>query len=235
MKSIDLNADVGEVDIDLDARIIEVVSSVSIACGGHAGDDASMRAVATFAAARGVRIGAHPSYEDRAGFGRTRHHLPRAELTAQLRAQIARLVANSPAGVAYVKPHGALYHAAAEDHTVAAALVDAADGLPLMGQRGARYLKYADRAIHEGFADRAYNDDGRLLPRSEPGAVLDEAGALQQVATLATGRVRTASGREIPVHVETICLHSDTPGAADLARSVATHLIAKGIVVRAEP
>lgn len=240
MSTIDLNADVGEVDVALDARIIDVVSSVSIACGGHAGDDETMTAVATLAASRGVRIGAHPSYVDREGFGRTRQHLPHTELLAQLRDQIQRLAANSPAPVEYVKPHGALYHAAAVDDGVAHAVVTAADGLPLMGQPGARYVTHARaaglRVILEGFADRAYSDDGRLVPRTLDKAVLADHGAvLEQVTGLARGEIRSVNGQVVTLRADSVCVHSDTPGAADLAHLIAAHLGALGIDIRARP
>lgn len=248
MNAIDLNADVGEMHADLDARIVEVVTSVNIACGGHAGDDASMRRVATLAAERDVRIGAHPSYEDTAGFGRVRQDVPVPVLTAQIVAQIERLAHVSPAGVDYVKPHGALYHAAATDLAVAEALVAAVltaserlgTRLSLMGQPRSLYVESAAAAgtttILEGFADRAYLADGRLVPRSEPGAVLsDTHDVVRQVAGLARGEVVTVDGRVIAMRAESVCVHSDTPGSADLARRIRDHLEESGIVVRARP
>ena len=248
MNAIDLNADVGEMHADLDARIVEVVTSVNIACGGHAGDDASMRRVATLAAERDVRIGAHPSYEDTAGFGRVRQDVPTPVLTAQIVAQIERLAHVSPAGVDYVKPHGALYHAAATDLAVAEALVAAVltaserlgTRLSLMGQPRSLYVESAAAAgtttILEGFADRAYLADGRLVPRSEPGAVLsDTHDVVRQVAGLARGEVVTVDGRVIAMRAESVCVHSDTPGSADLARRIRDQLEESGIVVRARP
>lgn len=248
MNAIDLNADVGEMHADLDARIVEVVTSVNIACGGHAGDDASMRRVATLAAERDVRIGAHPSYEDTAGFGRVRQDVPTPVLTAQIVAQIERLAHVSPAGVDYVKPHGALYHAAATDLAVAEALIAAVltaserlgTRLSLMGQPRSLYVESAAAAgtttILEGFADRAYLADGRLVPRSEPGAVLsDTHDVVRQVAGLARGEVVTVDGRVIAMRAESVCVHSDTPGSADLARRIRDHLEESGIVVRARP
>lgn len=240
MRAIDLNADVGELDPDLDARIMEVVTSVSIACGGHAGNDATMTTVSTLAAQRGVRVGAHPSYLDREGFGRTRQDVAHSTLTAQVRDQIQRLASCSPVPVGYVKPHGALYHAAAQDEDVARALVNASDGLPLMGQPSSHYIRMAQAAgipvILEAFADRAYSDEGHLVPRTTPGAVMHEEHAvLAHVAGLARGRVTTVSGRLISVEADSICLHSDTPGAADLARLVAQHLEQQGVRVAASP
>ncbi len=236
MITIDLNADVGEMDPDLDTQIIEVVSSVSIACGGHAGDDASMARVAEIAARRGVRIGAHPSYPDPANFGRVRMDMPATALRAQLREQIQRLAHNCPVPLSYVKPHGALYHAAASDEEVARTLVDAVDGLALMGQAGALYLHIGQLEglgiIHEAFADRAYSDDGRLVPRSHQGAVLHtEDAVVAQVGALARGRVRSITGTMINVSAHSVCVHSDTPGAADLARRISAHLRAAGIEI----
>lgn len=237
MNAIDLNADVGELDPELDARIMTVVSSVNIACGGHAGNEESMARVARDAASKGVRIGAHPSYVDREGFGRKRMDVPITTLVGQLRDQIAALKAVSPLPVAYVKPHGALYHAAAADPAIARAVVAAADGLALMGQTGAHYVLLAEadgqQTIAEGFADRAYTNDGRLVPRTHPGALLlDEPTVLAQVTGLARGQVRSLSGQMIEVRAQSVCLHSDTPGAAELAVRIASHLQEQGFEIR---
>jgi UPF0271 protein len=248
MNAIDLNADVGELHPELDERIVEVVTSVNIACGGHAGDDASMRRVATLAARYEVRIGAHPSYVDTTHFGRRRQDVPAHVLTAQIVEQIQRLADASPAGLHYVKPHGALYHAAATEPAIADALVAAVLAasdrigapLALMGQAGSRYLEQASASgtatILEGFADRAYQADGRLVPRTEPGAVLTDAqDVVNQVAGLARGEVVTVDGRLIALRAESVCVHSDTPGSALLARRIRAHLEESGISVRARP
>lgn len=244
MEAIDLNADVGEMAPELDAAILEAVSSVNIACGGHTGDGASMRRVARDAADRGVRIGAHPSYVDPDGFGRTRQDVHPDTLREQIREQIVQLAEHSPVPPAYVKPHGALYHAAATDETVAHILLEAVRlaagelGSPLavMGQSDALYLSLdpALERITEGFADRAYQPDGRLVPRGEPGAVLhDDSAVLQQVAGLARGQVRAVDGQIISVRAQSVCVHSDTPGSAALARLIRQHLHDSGIAVRA--
>lgn len=238
MDTIDLNADVGELDPGLDAAILQVVSSVNIACGGHAGDATSMRRVATAAAERGVRIGAHPSYVDRAGFGRTRQDVAPELLRAQIRDQILALA--EFADITYVKPHGALYHAAATDDVVAQVLLQAVaeaeqhtGPLALMGQPGARYLR-ARACITEGFADRAYRPDGTLLPRTEPGSVLsDHDAVLAQVTGLARGEVISHDGQVVSVRADSVCVHSDTPGAARLARLIRQHLTDSGIAVTA--
>ncbi len=248
MTTIDLNADVGEMSPDLDEAIIDVVTSVNIACGGHAGDDESMGRVAGLAASRRVRIGAHPSYLDREGFGRTRQEVDLTVLSAQVRDQVLRLASCSPAPVEYVKPHGALYHAGATDPDVAAAIVAAVvaasaqlgNRLALMGQPGSLFLNLARRerltVITEGFADRAYRTDGSLVPRHEPGSVLTHGNAvIDQVAALARGEVVTADGRLIAMRAESVCVHSDTAGAAELARRIRAHLDANGIRVQAGP
>lgn len=244
MEAIDLNADVGEMAPELDAAILGTVTSVNIACGGHAGDAASMRRVAEEAAERGVRIGAHPSYVDAQGFGRTRQDVHPDTLSGQILEQILNLAEHSPVAPAYVKPHGALYHAAATDETVAQALLEAVRqaaehlGRPLavMGQSGALYLSLDAGldTITEAFADRAYRPDGRLVPRGEPGAVLHEQTAvLDQVAGLARGQIRAVDGQIIDVRAQSVCVHSDTPGSAALARLIRKHLDASGIAVRA--
>ena len=180
--------------------------------------------------------------------GCVRQDVPTPVLTAQIVAQIERLAHVSPAGVDYVKPHGALYHAAATDLAVAEALVAAVltaserlgTRLSLMGQPRSLYVESAAAAgtttILEGFADRAYLADGRLVPRSEPGAVLsDTHDVVRQVAGLARGEVVTVDGRVIAMRAESVCVHSDTPGSADLARRIRDHLEESGIVVRARP
>ncbi len=248
MSAIDLNADVGEMDAALDTRILELVSSVSIACGGHAGDDASMRRVAGQATALGVRIGAHPSYVDPDGFGRTRQQVSADVLRRQIRDQILRLAHNSPMVPEYVKPHGALYHAAGAEPDIATvlleAVVQAGDqmGAPMavMGQHHARYVAVAEQwgltTVAEGFADRAYAEDGRLIPRDEPRAVLtDEVHVIRQVVGLARGTVTTIDGTMISVRAESVCVHSDTPGAARLAGRIRRHLARTGVEVRAWP
>lgn len=246
VEAIDLNADVGEMAPELDLAILQVVSSVNIACGGHAGDAASMRRVSREASERGLRIGAHPSYLDREGFGRTRQDVHPKVLSATVRDQILELAQHSPELPTYVKPHGALYHAAATDRTVAEALLVATDlasqalGVPLavMGQDDALFLTLAQEqqvvTIAEAFADRAYLADGRLVPRSQPGAVLeDQEQVLAQVSGFIEGEVRAVDGQLISVSAQTVCVHSDTPGAAALAQLIRRHLDDSGIAVRA--
>jgi UPF0271 protein len=230
---IDLNADLGEGEgpegLALDLALLEVITSANVACGFHAGSPERMQAVSAAAAARGVRIGAQVSYPDRAGFGRRDMDIEPAALAADLRYQIGALGAFGT--VAYVKPHGALYNRVVWDEKQAQAVIDAVaacdPALPLMGLPDSALLRQAAAAglptIAEGFADRAYTPDGRLVPRSEPGAVLTESAAVvrQALALARSGRVRS------------ICLHSDTPAAVELARRLRHALQAAGFALEA--
>ena len=216
--AIDLNADLGEGFGD-DEALLEVVTSASVACGGHAGDAATMQRTCALAAARGVVIGAHVSYADREGFGRRVIDVPVEVLVDQLSAQIDALAAFAP--VTFVKPHGALYHQAGLDQAVATVVMSAAGALPVVCFTGSALAEIAgDRAVYEGFADRAYAAAGGLVDRTLPGALLEGAAAVDQALALA-GRV------------DTICLHSDTPGAVALARAVRSALENEGVDVRA--
>jgi UPF0271 protein len=234
---IDLNADVGErpgeAGIAADAEIIAVFSSVNVACGFHAGDAATMRAVCAEAVLRHKRIGAHVSFMDREGFGRRDLEVDPETLRQQVVQQIAalRIEAGLEHGrVGYVKPHGALYNRAAVDRVYADAVVSAIAAvdrhLKLLAPPDSEMLRAAQGhgidAVTEGFADRAYAPDGTLVPRSEPGGVLSDPDAvLAHAERLAdTGRFRS------------LCLHSDTPGAADLAVAVRNRLIGAGFEIR---
>ncbi len=246
---IDLNADVGERTgpeaLADDAAILDAVTSANVACGFHAGDAETMRAVCAAAVARGVRIGAHVSYADRPGFGRRELDVAPGRLgeeTAQQLAALAGAAATTGGEVVYVKPHGALYARCAADPAAAAAVAAAAAAadppLAVLGPPGSELLAAAaDRGLagaSEGFADRAYRADGRLVRRSEPGSVLATSAALEQAARIAgAGQVRAADGSLITVAVRSLCLHSDTPGAAGLARELRRRLEGAGIEIRA--
>jgi UPF0271 protein len=250
VRAIDLNADCGEDPAALaDGReeaLLAAVSSANVSCGGHAGDPATMRATVVLAAARGVAVGAHPSYPDRERFGRAEVAMPLPALEASVAAQVRGLVAvAAEVGVPlrHVKPHGALYHAAAERPEVARALARAVasvdPALVLVGPAGTaalatwRDLGFDVRA--EAFADRAYESDGRLRSRGRPGAVLEgPEDAARQAVRIARGEGALAEGgRTVPLVVDTIGLHADTPGAPAVARAVRAALEAAGIVVRA--
>lgn len=250
MTPIDLNADLGEGfgrwRLTDDEQLLSVVTSANVACGFHAGDAATMRRVCELAAERGVRIGAQVSYRDLAGFGRRAMDVPPAELTAEVAYQIGALEVFARAAgsrVSYVKPHGALYNRVVHDEEQAGAVVDgvllADASLPVLGLPSSRFLKLAERAglptVTEAFADRAYTEEGTLVPRSQDGAVITDADAvLERSLGLARfGVVTSHSGERIPVRARSLCLHGDTPGAVDMARRVRAGLESSGVRVEA--
>jgi UPF0271 protein len=225
---MDLNCDLGE-GFGNDLGLLDVVTSANVACGFHAGDAVTMSSVVAAAMSRGVVVGAQVSYADREGFGRRRLDVAPEVLTADVLYQIGALAAYGP--VSYVKPHGALYNRIADDEEQAAAVVAALaryDGrLSLLTLPDSAAASAAAAAgvpvVCEGFADRAYTPAGRLLPRCSAGAVItDGAAAAAQAVELACG------GR-----VRSICVHSDTPRAVELAHAVREALESAGVVVAA--
>lgn len=249
---IDLNADVGESSatqvIGDDRALVPQVTSVSIACGAHAGDEPTMRATLRLAKAHGVAAGAHPGFADREGFGRREQSLPAHELEdlvlSQLQA-LSGLAREEGVPLRHVKPHGALYNMACRDAGMAAAIcraVAACDpSLAVLGLPGSALLEAARatglRAVAEGFIDRAYHADGRLVSRTVAGAVLHDIDRVAEraVAMVTTGHVPTIDGPSIALPVETLCIHGDTPRAAQLAARVRTALEHAGIDVRRWP
>ncbi|WP_116449943.1 LamB/YcsF family protein [Blastococcus litoris] len=246
---IDLNADLGEGfgvwRLGDDEALLGVVSSANVACGFHAGDPLTMRRVCAGAAAAGVAVGAQVSYRDLAGFGRRFIDVEPTELTADVLYQLAALDGIARAagtGVSYVKPHGALYNAAVTHEAQAQAVVDAVLAfdrrLPILGLPGSALLRAAEaagvRPVPEGFADRGYTPDGRLVPRREPGALVEDPAAVagRAVRMATEGVVTAVDGSTVPVPAESICVHGDTPGAARLARAVRTALTDAGVTVR---
>jgi 5-oxoprolinase (ATP-hydrolysing) subunit A len=246
---IDINADLGEYEESLangtDLALMQYITSANIACGGHAGDERTMRAMLTAARERKVAAGAHPSYPDRANFGRAAMAMSAGELEDSVRTQIAALanIAESlGVKLSHVKPHGALYHAANAQVEVALAIaraVQAIDGkLIVLGQAGASSLEVwrslGLRVAAEAFADRAYEPDGSLRKRSLPGSLLDDpARAAQQAVEIATRlRVIATDGSELPLEADTICIHSDTPGSVAIAREVKLQLKAANVMVQ---
>lgn len=231
MRSIDLNADVGEGHDDV--PLFELVTSVSVACGAHAGDVDTMDRSVAEAALLGVVVGAHPSYPDREGYGRRRMSISDDDLRASLIAQLdalSAIAARHGVRLAHVKPHGALYNAAADDEALSAVIVSAAKAadpsLAIVALSGSVLLSVARaeglRAIAEGFADRRYRADGRLASRATEGALIaDPDAAAEQAVRLALGEpIGAIDGTEFRIDVATICLHSDTPDAARIARAV---------------
>jgi UPF0271 protein len=250
MTSIDLNADLGEGfgrwRLTDDEQLLSVVTSANVACGFHAGDAATMRRVCEQAAERGVRIGAQVSYRDLAGFGRRAMDVPAGELAAEVAYQIGALEVFARAAgahVAYVKPHGALYNRVVRDEEQAGAVVDgvflADAALPVLGLPGSRLLELADEAglpvVTEAFADRAYTEEGTLVPRGRDGAVVTDPETVveRSVGLARFGVVASHTGTPIEVRARSLCLHGDTPGAVDLARRVRDRLEASGVRVEA--
>lgn len=248
MRRIDLNADLGEAfgpwPMGDDQAMLAVVSSANIACGFHAGDPMVMTRTVRAARAAGVGIGAHPGYPDLQGFGRRPMALSGAEIEALLAYQIGALkgiAAACGATVGHVKPHGALSNLAAADREAALAVargVKAADaGLILLAPAGsamaAAGLELGLAVAEEVFADRNYGDDGNLVPRSHPRAMVhdpDEA-AVNVLRMVRDGKLRALSGREIPCRARSVCVHGDDPGAVALARRVREALAGAGIAV----
>ena len=247
---MDLNSDLGEGygrwALGDDDALLEVVTSANVACGFHAGDPATIDRTVRTAVERGVRIGAQVSYPDLAGFGRREMDVAPGDLTADVLYQLGALEAFARAAgsrVRYVKPHGALYNRIARDPVQAAAVVEAIrrydPELPLLTLPGSAAMRAATDAgipaVGEGFADRAYTGEGRLVSRKEPGAVLHdpERVAARAVVMATEGRVETVDGGEVAVEVRSLCVHGDTPGAVDLAKAVRAALDEAGVTLEA--
>ena len=245
---IDLNADVGESlgpwPMGDDERLIPLVSSVNVACGAHAGDPLTIDRTVRFAAGHGVAVGAHPGYPDLVGFGRREMELAADELEASIVYQVGAVAAFAAAAgvpLRHVKPHGALYNRAARDPvqaaTIARAVRRVSADLILVGLAGSAILQAgADAGLPtaaEAFADRAYEADGSLRSRRLPGALLADAGAAaaQALSVVRDGRVTTHDGESLAVRADTICIHGDTPGAAEFARAVRSALEAAGVEI----
>jgi UPF0271 protein len=250
MAEMDLNSDVGESfgnwTFGDDARIIESVSSVNVACGFHAGDPTGIRATCAAAASARVTVGAHPGYRDLAGFGRRFMDVDLSELTDDVVYQIGALQALARAAgtaVKYVKPHGALYNTIAVHEGQARAVVRAVrevdDALPLLvlpnSVIAAEARSAGLRTVVEAFADRAYLPDGSLVSRRERGAVLrDESDVVEHVLRIAGEReVVAIDGSRIRIDAESICVHGDTPGAVAMAAAVRRALTSAGVTVGA--
>ncbi|TWT23224.1 LamB/YcsF family protein [Luteimonas marina] len=240
---IDFNCDLGEGCGD-DAAIVPYLSSASIACGGHAGDEGSMRATVALCLRHGVAIGAHPSFVDRAHFGRRELDLGAGAIHVLVLAQVRRLAAVCEAAGArlrHVKPHGALYNLAARDADVADAIAAAVQAIDpalwlyaLSGSALAEAGRLAGLPVaEEAFAERRYTDEGRLVPRDRPGAVIDDLDAsLAQVRTMLREQAVIAlDGSRVPLRADTLCLHGDRPDAARFAASLRAALEAEGVRV----
>lgn len=249
MTGIDLNSDMGENfgrwSLGDDDAMLDIVTSANIACGFHAGDPIGLVRTVQAAAERGVVVGAHPAYRDLAGFGRRAMDVASPELTADVLYQISALdgIARSAGThMRYVKPHGALYNRIAVDPIQAAAVVEAIqefDGdIAVMALAGSVFAQVARdaglRVIAEAFADRGYRPDATLVSRREPGAVLNDADAVgERIVRLAEeGTLIAVDGTVLHLDADSVCVHSDSPGAVAMARSVRDRLQAADIPVR---
>jgi UPF0271 protein len=246
MDAVDLNADLaeGEVLTAGDRAVLALVTSANLACGFHAGNRALMREAAAVCRDRGIAVGAHVSYRDREGFGRRPVEQAPDRLVADILEQCAVLaeeVAAVGAAVAYVKPHGALYNRMGVDREVAGSVVEAvaAHHTPvLVAQAGTVVVGLARRAgvrvVLEAYPDRGYLPSGRLVPRHEAGALVTDpvAVAARALALVGRGGVEAVDGTWTPVEAQTLCLHGDSPGAAEVARFVRAALEGAGIALR---
>ncbi|MFG1816136.1 LamB/YcsF family protein [Kribbella sp. NPDC049174] len=245
---MDLNADLGEGfgswPMGDDSALLNVVTSANVACGFHAGDPSIMRRVTGEAVERGVAIGAHVGYADKAGFGRRFVDIEPAALRDEVVYQIGALDAFARVAgdrVRYVKPHGALYntigHHEEQAAAVVGAVVDYDRSLPVLGLPGSAWLRLASEAgltvVHEAFADRAYTVDGTLVSRRQEGSVLHDADEIAARCTaMATGQpIQDIAGGSLKLEPASICVHGDTPGAVDIARRVRSALEGAGVTL----
>ena len=246
---MDINSDLGESfgawRMGDDAAMLGIVTSANVACGFHAGDPAGILETLRAAAQRGVAVGAHVAYPDLVGFGRRNMDPTSQELVADVIYQIGALQGLAAAAgtrVRYVKPHGALYNTIAQDerqaYDVITALLAVDPGLTLMALAGSPLIGWARarglRVVAEAFADRAYNDDGSLVSRRLPGAVLHDADAIAErmLRLVQTGEVESITGRSVPVQADSICVHGDSPGAVEMARRIRARLEQAGVALR---
>lgn len=250
MKQIDLNCDLGEsfgaYTIGLDAEVIPHITSANVACGYHAGDALVMSKTVALCRQNGVAVGAHPGYPDLVGFGRRNISASPAEVKAYVTYQVGALYAFCKAlGVPlhHVKPHGAMYNMAAKDAALARAVCEGIyefdPCLPILALSGSEMITAAQSlglpCISEVFADRAYQPDGTLVPRSKPGAMIeDEALAVKRVVRMACeGKVTAIDGTDIAIKAESVCVHGDGPKALEFTRKIRAALEAEGVSVKA--
>jgi UPF0271 protein len=248
-RRIDLNADIGESygpwRLADDNAIMDCVSSVNVACGGHAGDPDTIVATVTEAQSRGLGVGAHPGYDDKQGFGRRVIAMSTVEIERMIAYQIGGLAACAAlvgARVDHIKAHGALANLAARDPDVAGAVARAAHAVApeawLLAIAGTEIEHVGEKAglrvAREVFADRAYDEEGHLMPRGTVGAVLTDPDFIAEraIAMLDAGALITESGRHLATPIDSICIHSDTPGALPIAQKVRAALDAAGYAVR---
>ena len=249
MMTIDLNCDLGEsfgnYKIGLDEDVIKYVSSANIACGFHASDPVVMNKTVELAKKNNVAAGAHPGFPDLVGFGRRNMNVSPDELKNMILYQLGALDAfcrKWEIKLQHVKPHGAMYNMAAKDKKLADAIVEAIleydDSMILLGLSGSEMLKSAaEKGLafkREVFADRAYEEDGSLVARTKPGAVIqDENEAINRVISMIKyGKVKAITGKEIMVEPDSVCVHGDNPKALEFVKKISESLKAEGIIVQ---
>lgn len=250
MKIVDMNSDLGEsfgnYKLGMDDKILEIVTSANIACGFHAGDPSVMQKTVALAVKNGAALGAHPGYPDLVGFGRRKMDIAPSDVYNMVVYQVGALAAFAKAAgtrLQHVKPHGAMYNMAAKNaklaEAIAQAVYDVDKDLILYAQGGTESIKAAEkiglRTASEVFADRSYQDDGTLTPRSQPGAMItDEEKSIAQVLSMVLeGKVTALSGKVIPVKADSICLHGDGPKALVFANKIRSVLLENGVKVAA--
>ena len=248
MLKIDLNCDLGEsfgnYQIGMDEDVIKYISSANIACGFHASDPLVMEKTVLTAVKEGVAVGAHPGFPDLVGFGRRNMNVSIPELKAMVTYQLGALNAfckKNKIKMQHVKPHGAMYNMAAKDEKMALAIAEAIaefdDSLILLGLSGSHFLHAAQKAgirfSREVFADRAYEEDGSLVARTKPGAMIeDENEAIERIISMIRyGKVKAITGKEICVEPDSVCVHGDNPKALNFVRQISRRLSEEGIVV----
>lgn len=246
MHKIDLNSDLGEYKNDVEEKresaILSIVSRCNIACGGHAGNEASMHRTLNLAREMGVACGVHPSYPDIEGFGRRSMTMDSDQLKVSLKNQINllyKIACELDIPLEHVKPHGALYNDAMDNALLSRLIVEVVaevdDGLAIVGIPDSELEKAAAAMdmhfIREGYCDRRYNSKGRLIPRSEKGAVIDDMNThIEQSLALAMGKpVWTSEGTELNLNIQTLCIHSDTEKSLKTAQAIHRAFIEAGI------
>lgn len=250
LKKVDLNSDIGEsygaYTMGLDSEVLKHVTSANIACGWHAGDPVVMEQTVRVAVQEGVGVGAHPGFPDLMGFGRREMKITPAEAKAYVTYQIGALEAFArAAGISlrHVKAHGALYNMAAKDEKLAMAIAEAVKAtnpeLILMGLANSCLTKAGEqiglRVAHEVFADRAYQVDGTLVGRSQPGSMIEDADlAIRRVVKMVKeGKVEAVTGEDISIQADSICVHGDSPKALEFVQKIRKALEEEGILVEA--
>ena len=246
---VDLNSDLGEsfgnYKLGMDEEILQYVSSANVACGWHAGDPLVMEKTIALAKANGTAVGAHPGFPDLMGFGRRNMVVTPEEAKAYVKYQLGALSAfakSQGVKLQHVKPHGALYNMAAVDEKLAKAMCEAVyevdPEIIFMGLAGSKMIEAAEavglRAASEVFADRAYNDDGTLVSRKLPGAVIkDKELAIKRVVRMVKeGKVESINGKDIDIKADSICVQGDNPKALEFVKNIRETLIAEGVEIK---